>query len=217
MLTYNNLKKKLKGKNIHMIIGNGTNNQFGDIIKLKKIIKFILNQLPDNSVFLYFGDISDKKNPDIGYVFQLVNLFRPDIDIYMIQINEVKNLGFPPFVTDVYWHNDYTKKCMWGGLNEYGEPCSNTKKWVNIHNSLGINKIFILGGGKITLQEFEIIKQLKIDYLYFSIERKYKGDGKTKIKSTDPYSTRIGTTYKKIKNSYDNMRMLHDYRLGGKL
>jgi hypothetical protein len=198
--TFNNLLKELKNKHIHMLIGNGSKNQFKNKTELKQIIKSILKNLPENSVFLYFGDPSNDKKPDVGYAFELISLFRPDIGIYMIQISEAESWGVPSFVTGVYWHNDYTKKCKWGGLNTNNQPCSNTKKWVNINKAIGIRKVFILGGGEITLQEYYLIKQHDIDYFYIPLERKFKGDGVTKIKSTDTQKTKIGITYKKIKN-----------------
>ena len=76
------------------------------------------------------------------------------------------------------------------------KTCSNTKKWVNILNRVGIEKVFILGGGKITLDEYKLIKKLKINYEYFKIERRFLGDGKTKINNT--LSDKIGITYNKI-------------------
>ena len=180
-----------------MIIGNGSKNQFRYIKDLNKVITKILKDIPKNSVFIYFGDTANKKKPDIGYAFELIHKKRPDISIYMIQIKEAKSWGVPSFVKDVYWHNDYTNKCKWGGLYN-GEPCSNTKKWVNLHKRASITNIFILGGGKITLDEYKIIKKLKIPYTYFKIERRFLGDGKTKVSNTHSISDRIGITYNKI-------------------
>ena len=185
----------MKNRNIFMLIGNGSKNQFRYIADLKKTMKNILKNIPKDSVFLYFGDSANKKKPDVGYAFQLVSEMRPDIDIYMIQIKEAEPWGVPKFVKNIYWHADYTKKCKWGGLYQ-GKPCSNTKKWVNIHKRVGINKVFILGGGKITLDEYKLIKKLKIQHEYFKIERRYLGDGKTKIKNNHSLSDKIGITHK---------------------
>jgi len=198
MVTFNQLIKELKNKQIFMLIGNGSKNQFRYLNNLKQTVKKLLKNVPKLSNFLYFGDGSNKKKPDVGYAFQLISELRPDINIYMVQISEAKSWGVPTFVKDVYWHNDYTKQCKWGGIHN-GKPCSNTKKWVNVHKRAKINKVFILGGGKITLDEYSLIKKAKIEYEYFEIERRYLGDGKTKIKDSDTKSKKIGITYKKIK------------------
>lgn len=196
-LSFNDLTKSMKNKEIYMLIGNGSKNQFRDLRKINGIINSILKNIPQKSVFLYFGDYPNKAKPDVGYLFKLINQKRPDIIINMIQIAEAKSWGVPDFVNNVYWHNDYTKKCKWGGLLN-NEPCSNTKKWISVHKRNKINKVFILGGGEITLQEYGLIKKHKIDYQYFPVERKYKGDGKTKINDNHTKSQKIGVTYKKI-------------------
>ena len=79
----------------------------------------------------------------------------------MIQISEAKSWGFPKSVKGVYWHNDFTQDCKWGGLKNK-QPCSNTKKWVSLNKKLknGITKVFILGGGEITLDEYSLIKKV---------------------------------------------------------
>jgi len=69
---------------------------------------------------------------------------------------------------------------MWGGVKN-GEACSNTAKWVRVNKRVGITKIFIFGGGAITLDEYNLTKKLKIPYEYFPVERKYLGDKKTKV------------------------------------
>ena len=198
MLTFNELIKELKGDNIYMLIGNGSKNQFRYLSDLKKVLKKILKNIPKKSNFLYFGDGANKKKPDVGYAFQLISEMRPDINIYMIQISEAKSWGVPKFVKNVYWHNDYTKQCKWGGIYN-GKACSNTKKWLSVNKRTKINKVFILGGGKITLDEFTLIKKANIDYEYFDIERRYLGDGKTKVKDNNTKANKIGITYKKFK------------------
>ena len=199
-MNFYQLIKELKNKEIYMLIGNGSKNQFRYISDLRNVLKFILKQVPINSCFLYFGDGVNKKKPDIGYAFQLISEIRPDINIYMIQIAEAKSWGVPKFVKSVYWHKDYTKKCKWGGLYN-GKPCSNTKKWLNVHKKVGINKIFILGGGQITLDEYNLMKKENIPYMYFEIERRFLGDGETKVKNSYTKAKRIGITYNKIKNA----------------
>ena len=88
----------------------------------------MVSQIEIPCVFLYFGDSPNIKKPDVGILFEILHKYNPKIPIYMIQIKEAKSWGVPNFVTGVYWHNDYTKTCKWGGVHK-GKPCSNTKKW----------------------------------------------------------------------------------------
>jgi len=71
--------------------------------------------------------------------------------------------------------------------------------WVPVTNVLGITKIFIFGGGAITLDEYKLAKKLKIPYEYFPVERKYLGDKKTKVTSSMSKKQRVGITMGKIK------------------
>jgi hypothetical protein len=197
MLSFFSLVKELKNMegNLYLLIGNGLKNQFRYISDLKKVLKKILAQIPHNSAFLYFGDYPNKSKPDIGYAFELISTMRPDITIYMIQIKEAESWGVPKFIKNTYWHTDYTKKCKWGGLYK-GVPCSNTKKWVSLNRYISIEKAFVLGGGDITIEEVNLLKKLKIDYQYFPIERRYLGDGVTKVKDDDSIETKVGNSYK---------------------
>ena len=194
MLFYD-LINKLKGKNIYMIIGN-SKSQFRDMRKIKGKLTKILKDIPIGGAFLYFGDPIDK--PTVGLLFKIIKERRPDIYIYMIHIAEAKTQGIPDFVDDVYWHRDYSKVCKWGGIYK-GQPCSNTKKWLNIHKKVGISKIFIFGGGKITLQEWRLAKRWKIPFKYFPVERKYNGRGE-KITDRHSLKERIGATYTLFKH-----------------
>ena len=198
-LTFNQLVAHVKQKHVYMLIGNGSKNQFRDLRKINGILTAILKTVPSQSVFLYFGDAANKKKPDVGLLFQLIKKRRPDIKIFMIQIREAKSWGVPDFVSDVYWHTDYTKKCKWGGLLK-GKPCSNTKKWVSLNKRIrgGIRGVFILGGGAITLDEYSLLKKNNIPYLYFPVKRKFKGDGKTRTTNKDSMATQVGVTYHKI-------------------
>ena len=114
MLSFNELVKLVK-------------NQFRDMRKLKGILTKILKTIPQKAVFIYFGDPVDKKRPNVGLLFKIIKEKRPDLFIYMIHIIEAKAWGVPNFVNNVYWHNDYTSLCKWGGIYK-GKPCSNTKK-----------------------------------------------------------------------------------------
>jgi hypothetical protein len=200
-LTFNGLSTIIKDKDVYMMLGNGNKNQFKDIQKVKHIVKNIIKTCSHNSVFLYFGDPPNEKKPDIGLLFKLLHFYNPVIKIYMIQISKAKSWGVPDFVSGVYWHNDYTKQCEWGGIID-GKPCSNTKKWVSLNKRIkgGIKKVFIFGGGQITLDEYKLIQKLNIPYEYFPVERKFKGDGITKINPNTTRINKIGVTWNKIKN-----------------
>jgi len=123
----------------------------------------------------------------------------------MIQVKAAKNWGVQPFVNHVYWHptpKDDKGETIWGGIDDKGNPLSNTKIWYDLHSknkNITISNVFILGGGPITLQEFQLIKSLEIPFRYFPVERKFKGDGKTLISDNDSEKTKIGDTFHKIK------------------
>ena len=134
------LLKNIKDKNIFMFIGNGSKNQFKTLRETDKKLKSVLKTIPKDSILLYFGDGANRKKPDVGYLFEQTHKLRPDIKIFMIQISYAKNWGVPSFVTDVYWHNDYPKKQMWGGINKNKKPVSNTKKWINLNKKNPIKK-----------------------------------------------------------------------------
>ena len=195
-MLFNALIKKLKGKEVFMMIGNGSKNQFRDMRKIGGILRGVLGEIPEGGVFLYFGDPANKKKPDVGLLFQMVKDRRPDIGIFMIQIAEAKGWGVPAFVDGVYWHRDYSAACKWGGIYK-GKPCSNTKKWLSVHKRVGISKVFIFGGGKITLQEYRLAKRNKIPVDYFPVERKFNEKGE-KITGRHSLKDRVGATYQKI-------------------
>ena len=190
------LINKIKDHKIYMFIGNGSKNQFKTLTETNNNLKKVLKKIPKNSALLYFGDSPNKKKPDVGYLFEKTHQLRPDIKIFMIQISYAKNWGVPSFVTDVYWHNDYTKKQMWGGLNKNKDPVSNTKKWINLNKKINIKKIFAFGGGPITIDEIKLAKKYNIPVDIIKIQRRYKGDGKTQIKSNDTPQEKYGLTYK---------------------
>lgn len=204
LITISNKKKLIKyleNKYIFMIIGNGSKNQFKVMNEINNIVVNLSNQIPRDSVLLYFGDSPNVNKPDIGYVFQLLSEKRKDIDFLMIQVKAAKNWGVPDFVSNVYWHNtpkNDNGQIIWGGLDNHGKPISNTKIWYDLYKNnknIDITKVFILSGGPITLQEFKLIKALGINFQYFPVERKFKGDGETLIKNTDSLKIKIGDTF----------------------
>ena len=92
-ISFTKLVKYLKPKKVYMMIGNGTKNQFRDMRKVKKYLREIIKLIPQQSVFLYFGDSANKKNPDVGYLFELLHKLRPGVEIVMIQIKKSQIMG----------------------------------------------------------------------------------------------------------------------------
>jgi len=176
---------------VYMLIGFGSKNQFKNLNTLEKKLDHIAETLPKyGSILLYFGDAPNKDKPDIGYAFQLLSNKLKKIDknviILMIQIEEAKSWGVPDFVDYVYWHKDYTEKCKWGGLDEKGMPCSNTKIWYDlVKNGADFKKAFVLGGGPITETEIRLLLSLHSPVEIHVMERKFLGDGTTPVERNE--------------------------------
>jgi hypothetical protein len=198
-ITFNELVDKSRNRTVFMIIGNGSKNQFRSVAILKAFVQKLSKELPYHSMVLYFGDLPNPEKPDIGYVFQLLKDLRKDINITMIQITAAQKYGVPKMVKDVYYHDHFTDECKYGGLDSKGQPCSNTKVWVNFHKKHPIQKVYILGGGQIVLDEYKLIKSMNIPYAYYPFYRKYKGDGQTLTKVSDSLDELVGITFLKIK------------------
>ena len=60
----NEIAKLKSKKNIYMMIGNGSKNQFRDMRSVRGKVIQMLKQIPENSRFLYFGDAPNLKKPD---------------------------------------------------------------------------------------------------------------------------------------------------------
>lgn len=196
-LDLKSLKKYVKSKKTFMILGNGKNNQYSSISELNKVITQISRDLEKESILLYFGDISDKDNLDIGYVFTELTNKRKDIEIIMIQNINIKDNNeyiLPDFVSKVLWHTNNTKDNKLRGVNKNNKPIGSTKTWLNIHNYSNINSIYILGGGNTTLEEFNLAKSENIKIKYYPLKRKFLGDGKTLVKKNAINNDKIGVT-----------------------
>jgi hypothetical protein len=194
----------INNNNVYMIIGFGSYHQFKSKIIINKIINNISKDIPKKSYLLYFGDPVETNQLDIGNVFDLLMVKRPDLKVIMIQIDKYKNKKLPKFVFKKYYHNDYSKTnkmLTYGGINEKtGKPVSNTKQWVNIHKMLlnknfnGITKVFFLGGGGLSKKEIILCLENNIPLKYYYVMRKYNGDKKTLVKNTDNMETKFGPT-----------------------
>ena len=195
---------------VFLMIGHGSRNQFVSITKLKRTLEHLSKDIPVGAYMLYFGDSPNVKTPDIGYAFQLLAEMRPDIHMLMIQISEAKSWGVPGFVESVLWHEDFpsTGDCKWGGFTKSMRPCSNTKQWVRLHKALpsGITKMFVLGGGPITVKEMTYGNKLGIPIEYYPMERRFLGDKETRSKKNGTMAERYGPTYSKGRRFTRKMR-----------
>lgn len=186
-------RQKETGKyiSVKFLLGNGDKQQYKDRKELEKTIEKISDKYiykPDDkhyeNLFIYFGDVPKKDEPDIGYAYEYLAKIRPDIIFIMIQIKEMEKYGVPKFVNGgVYFHNDYDEKHKWGGFEDINgkfKVYSNTKQWLKLHlllkeirqndkkrgidTSGGIDQCYLLGeGGPISKQEYKLIKLLN-DY-----------------------------------------------------
>jgi hypothetical protein len=179
---------------LKMMFGYGDKKQFKNRKELEETVESIASRQPKGTIFIYFGDVPKRNEPDVGYAYEYLAKLRPDIKIIMIQIKEMEKYGVPKFVDGVYFHNDYDEQHKWGGfeiINGKIKVYSNTKQWLKLHLLLikmgytGITQVFLLGGtGKISQQEMDLVKKLNIhedkndkknyiDYTKYDLESRY--------------------------------------------
>lgn len=189
------LKKYVKNKKIYIVLGNDYKNQYGSIVEVNNLIKNISKKLEKDSIIYYFGEKSDRENPDIGYVISEIKNRRKDIEIIMLGIENTEEfIEIPEFVSKVLWNNIKTTKKR-GINNNSKKPLGLTKIWRDLNKSQKIDNIYILGGDDITLEEYTIAKELDINTEYYQIKRKFLGDGKSLIKKNSSNEEKFGITY----------------------
>lgn len=203
--TFDKMVRKMKSihKNIYMIVGGASSQQYRNLNSIKKTVKKIADKIPEGSIILYFGDPSNKKKPDIGYAFGLLMGHKKDKNwnVLMIQIEYAKTwYNFKEehkYIDYVFWHNDVSPKVKnkWAAYDENGDLHSNTKKWVELHQKYPFTKMYVIGGGPITLKELILANKHDISYEYFKEERKYNGDGKTLVTNKMTCNERYGPVY----------------------
>lgn len=189
------LKKFLKDKNIYLIFGNDTINQYQSITELSNYIKLIIKDLTDKCVLLYFGEDYTKENLCIGYVFNEIKNKLKNINIIYIKDDQINDSNIPPFVTHIY--NVTLKNKQNRGItnnNQKIKPIGLTKIWYDINKINKIDTIYILSGNNITVQEYDLAKSLDITIKYCAIKRKYLDDGKTLVKKNASDDDKIGPT-----------------------
>ena len=186
------LKKYLKNKKIYMFLGNSKKEQYSSSTELNNIIKSVSKKLEKNAIVFYFGELPDEEHLDIGYVIKELSIRRPDLEIILINYSEIEH--YPEFVSKIFKLNIKTTKKK-GVNSNTNKPIGTTKFWFDINKTNKIDKIYILGGDNVVLDEYKLAKELEIDTEYFPIKRKFNDDGITIIKKNAPISEKVGPTY----------------------
>lgn len=186
------LKKYLKNKKIYMFLGNSKTEQYASLTELNNVIKTISKNIEKNAIVFYFGEIPDDDNLDIGYVINELYKRRNDLEIILINHTEIDD--YPDFVSKLFILDIKTTKKK-GVNNNTGKPLGTTKFWCDINKTTKIEKIYILGGDFITIDEYKLSQELEIETEYFPVKRKFNSDGKTIIKKNAPTSEKVGPTY----------------------
>tara|TARA_Y100000389_G_scaffold80647_1_gene77289 strand:+ start:6983 stop:7594 length:612 start_codon:yes stop_codon:yes gene_type:complete len=190
------LKKYIKNKKIYMVLGFDEKDQYNSITELNNIIKNISKELAQSSIIFYFGELPNKDKPDIGYVISEIKNKRDDIEIIMLTLNDEDkdNIELPIFVSKKL--NIPVKTTKKRGVNNNNKkPLGLTKLWSDLNKIQQIEKLFILGGNNITLEEYNIAKDLELNIQYYPTKRKFLGDSKTSIKKNSKFEEKIGVTH----------------------
>jgi len=186
------LKKYLKNKKVYIMLGNTNKEQYASASDVKNTIKTLAKTIEKNSIFLYFGEVIHEDNLDIGYAINELQIRRSDLEFILIKHEE--NDYVPEFVSKLFCLEIKTTKKR--GLNSNTKkPLGTTKFWFDINKTTKIEKIFILGGDNVVLEEYKLAKELEIPCDYFPVKRKFNEDGKTIIKKNAPISEKVGPTY----------------------
>lgn len=186
------LKKYLKNKKVYIMLGNTNKEQYASASDVKNTIKTLAKTIEKNSIFLYFGEVIHEDNLDIGYAINELQIRRSDLEFILIKHEE--NDYVPDFVSKLFCLEIKTTKKR--GLNSNTKkPLGTTKFWFDINKTTKIEKIFILGGDNVVLEEYKLAKELEIPCDYFPVKRKFNEDGKTIIKKNAPISEKVGPTY----------------------
>ncbi len=188
------LKKYIKNKIIYMFFGFDKNDQYSSLTEVNNHIKNISKELEKNSIIYYFGELPNKEKPDIDYIVSEIKKKRNDIEIIMLTFNDINNSDIPEdFISKILKLQVKTSKKR-GVNNNSRKPLGLTKLWFDLNKIQKIEKIFILGGNSITLEEVDVAKELDLKIQYYPIKRKFLGDSKTTIKKNNTYEEKIGVT-----------------------
>jgi len=188
------LKKYIKNKIIYMFFGFDKKDQYSSLTELNNHIKNISKDLEKNSIIYYFGELPNKEKPDIDYIVSEIKKKRNDIEIIMLTLDDINNSDIPEdFISKILKIQVKTSKKR-GVNNNSRKPLGLTKLWFDLNKIQKIEKIFILGGNSITLEEVDVAKELDLKIQYYPIKRKFLGDSKTTIKKNNTYEEKIGVT-----------------------
>lgn len=199
------LKKYLKNKKVYIMLGNTNKEQYASASDVKNTIKTLAKTIEKNSIFLYFGEVMHEDNLDIGYAINELQIRRSDLEFILIKHEE--NDYVPDFVSKLFCLEIKTTKKR--GLNSNTKkPLGTTKFWFDINKTTKIEKIFILGGDNVVLEEYKLAKELEIPCDYFPVKRKFNEDGKTIIKKNAPISEKVGPTYQILQSENSENRVI---------
>ena len=178
-----------------MFFGFDKNDQYSSLTDLNNHIKNISKDLEKNSIIYYFGELPNKEKPDIDYIISEIKKKRNDIEIIMLTFDDINNSDIPEdFISKILKVQVKTSKKR-GVNNNSRKPLGLTKLWFDLNKIQKIEKIFILGGNSITLEEVDVANELDLNIEYYPIKRKFLGDSKTTIKKNNTYEEKIGVTY----------------------
>jgi hypothetical protein len=192
------LKKYIKNKkNIYMFFGFDKNDQYSSLTELNTFIKNISKDLKQNSIIYYFGDqeLPSKEKPDIDYVISEIKNRRTDIELIMLAYDNINDSDIPVNIISKILKIPVKTPKKRGVNNNSRKPLGLTKLWFDLNKIQKIEKIFILGGNDITLEEVNIAKELELNIEYYPIKRKFLGDSKTTIKKNATHEEKLGVTY----------------------
>uniref|UniRef100_A0A0G4F6N9 Uncharacterized protein n=1 Tax=Chromera velia CCMP2878 TaxID=1169474 RepID=A0A0G4F6N9_9ALVE len=170
---------ELDQREVHLFFGYSSQS-YRDFDRqvLPTVKEKVLPFLAHGATLVGFGDPVDERNPTISNVVRQIKEWRPDVKVLVIGISELRKLPDPSYADFVLYHDSWEEgEYKYGGVNPVtGEPCSNTKIWLELHHLLewGVSKIWVLGGGKVTLQEMRLAAeeaQIPIDAFLFAPKR----------------------------------------------
>lgn len=189
------LKKYIKNKNIYMFFGFDKNDLYSNITELNNTIKNILKDLEKNSIIYYFGEIPTKEKPDIDYIISEIKNKRDDIELIMLTLDDIDDNNIPENIISKILKIEIKTSKKRGVNNNSRKPLGITKLWCDLNKIQKIQKIFVLSGNDITLEEVYLAKELELDIEYYPMKRKFLGDSKTTIKKNTTSEEKIGVTH----------------------
>ena len=178
-----------------MLLGFDKNDQYSSITELNNTIKNISKYLEKNSIIYYFGGIPSKEKTDIDYVISEIKNKRNDIELIMLSLHDIDVNDIPENIISKILKIEIKTSKKRGVNNNNKKPLGITKLWCDLNKIQKIQKIFVLGGNDITLEEVLVAKELELDIEYHAMKRKFLADSKTTVKKNTSIEEKIGVTH----------------------